>query len=37
MEDKSCSQALQMQNHIFLEFDFYLQLLAQLLSTQLIW
>lgn len=37
VEDHSCSQKVEMQNHVFLYFVFYLQLLEPLQSTRLIW
>lgn len=36
VKDDSCSQTVQMQNHVFLYLEFYLQLLEPLQSTQLI-
>lgn len=36
LQDDSCSQTLQMQNHVFLYLEFYLQLLEPLQSIQLI-
>lgn len=36
VKDDSCSKTLQMQNHVFLYLEFYLQLLEPLQSIQLI-
>lgn len=36
VKDDSCSQTVQMQSHVFLYLEFYLQLLEPLQSTQLI-